>query len=200
MNRLWIHFFAIFSLTFVSTIQAQPPAAPPAKSVQQPAKQQTDQRQKPDMGNILIGGLKKVDGCLQVKTCRWEDGKQSIVAWFENKEAAENWYYSATHQAMMGGKVDDSLEKREPMQHIENVDQPMMVIATLTPAAKPELPGFKIPISQISIELFAALPGGAYVGGRVSPETFKVPHMRNYLGDDANAAGANGKPSDSKSR
>ena len=73
------------------------------------------------------------------------------------------------------------------MEHVDDEAQPVMVIATLTPSDKPELPGMKIPISQISIELFAALPGGAQISGRVSPETFRVPHMRGSTAESAAA-------------
>ena len=85
---------------------------------------------------------------------------------------------------MIGNKTDGAKKADEPMEHIQDDNQPIMVIASLTPAAKPELPGINIPISQISIELFAPLPGGAHVGGRVSPKNFKVPHMRDYTDYD----------------
>ena len=157
---------------------ASPQVAPPAKPVQQ--KPASDKQRQPDMGMILMRGLKETPGCLGVKTCRWDDGKQSIVAWFEDKDAAATWYYSATHQAMMKGNTDEEDTEKEPMQHIVDDSQPIMVIASITPSDRPRLPGIKIPISQISIELFRALPGGAQVGGRVSPLEFKVPHMKNY--------------------
>ena len=166
MNRVIFQWTLFACLAFVSSSFAQQTAAPPA--------------QQEDMGAILVKGLRAVDGCLQVKTCEWDDGKQSIVAWFENKKAATAWFHSPTHQAMIGGKTDGSIDNMEPMQYLEDENQPIMVIASLTPAAKPELAGMNIPISQISVELFAPLPGGALIGGRVSPPTFHVPHMRDY--------------------
>ena len=66
-----------------------------------------------DMGRLLLDGLKEVDGCLAVKQCGWNDGKQSIVAWFKNKKAAAEWYYSPIHQAMMAGGNDGELASRK---------------------------------------------------------------------------------------
>ena len=180
MSRLIASSIIAISLTIGSTAWAQQSIAPSKKSGQQEADQQTDQQQGGDMGGMLIKGLQAVDGCIAVKTCDWSDGKQSIVAWFKNKEAVETWYYSRTHQGMMRAMTDGSFEADEPMQHIENEDQPIMVIATLTPSDKMDLPNMKMPISQISIELFAALPGGAHVNGRASPDGFEVPHMKDY--------------------
>ena len=160
------------ALILTSTATAQRSAAPSATG------------QRPDMGKMLMQGLKEVDGCLEVKTCKWNDGKSSIVAWFVDKAAAADWYYSDVHQGMIGNKTDGSLRDDEPMKYLVDEDQPIMVIATLTHSEKPELSGIDIPISQISIELFAPLPGGAQVGGRVSPAAFPVPHMRDYTSSD----------------
>ena len=157
------------ALILVSTATAQRTAAPESTA-----------RQRPDMGQLLMKGLKEVDGCLAVKSCDWNDGKSSIVAWFENKAAAVDWYYSDVHQGMIGNKTDGSRQDDEPMKYIVDEDQPIMVIATITPSDEPRLSGIDIPISQISIELFAPLPGGAHVGGRVSPASLEVPHMRDY--------------------
>ena len=169
MQRPIIHMALLASLVFVSSSLAQQ-TAPPA--------------QQEDVGAILVKGLRAIDGCLQVKTCDWDDGKQSIVAWFENKKAATAWFHSPTHQAIIGGKTDGSMDNMEPMQYIEDESQPIMVIASLTPSSKPELPGMNLPISQISVELFAPLPGGAYISGRVSPLDMNVPHMRDYTETD----------------
>lgn len=164
MHRRIPRFLVVILLTSRSSVIAQEVATRP-----EPPR---------NMGALLMQGLREVEGCLEVKTCEWNDGKRSIVAWFEDKDAAVAWYYSDTHQAMIGTKTDGTMKNQEPMQYV--TDQPVMVIATLTPAHKPELPGVQIPISQISIELFSALPGGAQIGGRVSPPEFKIPHMRDY--------------------
>ena len=144
----------------------------------QPARQQEgqpDMRPNEDMGRMLINGLRASPGCLGVDAGSMNSGKQTIIAWFENKKAVTAWYYHPVHRGFMqavGGNADDS----KPLQHVENENTPIMVIASITPEAKPG-PG-KPPFSQISIELYAPLPGGAHVNGRLAPETFEVPHMR----------------------
>ncbi len=159
----------------------QPPAAtePQAVESQQPA------TQKLDMGDQLIEAIKKTEGCLGVDSCRWQSGKQSIVAWFENKEAVVNWYYNDVHQTMVGGQTAADVQGKKPLEFVTDEDQPIMVVATLTPSRKPELPGVYLPIKQISIELFSPLPGGAHINGRLSPDTFEVPHMRGYSPEPA---------------
>jgi hypothetical protein len=42
----------------------------------------------------LIGLLKATPGVLGVDAAQTMSGKQVIFAWFENKKAALNWYYS----------------------------------------------------------------------------------------------------------
>ena len=54
-----------------------------------------------------------------------------------------------------------------------------MVIASLTFSDRPQIDGIPIPISQISIEVYQAAPGGAYINGKLAPESFKVEHMKN---------------------
>jgi len=48
----------------------------------------------------LVGALKATPGCLGVETARTSSGKQVIFAWFENKKAVLNWYYSDTHRSV----------------------------------------------------------------------------------------------------
>ncbi|MEM7227650.1 MAG: hypothetical protein AAF432_02440 [Planctomycetota bacterium] len=131
-----------------------------------------------DMTAMLVNGLKATPGCLGVDLGGFESGRQSIFAWFENKAACKAWYYSRPHQAMMNMVTGDE-ELDPPLAHVED-DGPIMVIATITPSNQPEIDGFPMPISQISIELFRPLPGGAHVNGRLSPAELEVPHMRDY--------------------
>lgn len=49
----------------------------------------------------LVGGLKATPGCLGVETAQTSSGKNVIFAWFENKKAALNWYYSDMHKQVM---------------------------------------------------------------------------------------------------
>ncbi len=130
-----------------------------------------------EMGERLAEGLRETKGCLGVDLAQWQSGKNTICAWFEDKAAVERWYYSNTHQGFMGaigGRAGDD----EPMEHVET-DGPIMVMATLSFDGPPALAGSKIPFSQISIELFEPLPGGAFIRERLAPEKFKVEHMRD---------------------
>ena len=177
MSRYILH-CAVFALFAAVGIAVAQEAKTPKGDAGAPAA--ADQGGGQDIGDRLIRGLKETEGCLGVKTCNWPDGMQSIFAWFENKNAAETWFWSDVHQQlveMVGGLPDDHV----PMRHVsDDDDQPMMVIASLTPSKKPGLEGVPFPISQISIELFSAAPGGAFSGGRLSPPAFKVPHMKGY--------------------
>ncbi|MCA9297383.1 MAG: hypothetical protein KC983_12720 [Phycisphaerales bacterium] len=142
--------------------------------------------EQPDFGAMLVQGLKNTPGCLAVDLGSFESGKQSIFAWFENKAAVKAWYYSRTHMGVMNMVMGDD-EAPPPLAYVDE-DGPILVIASITPSADPKLKGFPMPIDQISIELFRALPGGAHVNGRLSPETFIVPHMRDYTAAvDANS-------------
>ena len=96
-------------------------------------------------------------------------------------DAATAWFNSPTHQAMIGGKTDGSIDNMEPMEYIDDEEQPIMVIASLTPSSRPCRKAAELGFD--SVELFAPLPGGALIGGRVSPPTFDVPHMRDYTKD-----------------
>src|SRR6266550_6919662 len=49
----------------------------------------------------LVAALKATPGCLGVETARTASGKQVIFAWFENKKALLDWYYSPAHQQLM---------------------------------------------------------------------------------------------------
>lgn len=48
-----------------------------------------------------------------------------------------------------------------------------------------EIPDVPFPISQIAIEIYEALPGGAYIMGRFAPDGVKVAHMRDYTPQEA---------------
>ena len=130
-------------------------------------------------GLKLIEGLKKTEGCLGVDAGQWMSGKRTIIAWFKDKKAVLRWYYSEEHQEAMT-LFTEGAEKHKPLAHVPDDGKPIMVMATLTLAKKPAFEGLNLPVSQISIELFAPLPGGAHAGGRLAPPTFEVPHMRDY--------------------
>jgi hypothetical protein len=124
----------------------------------------------------LVAGLKATPGCLGVETARTASGKQVIFAWFENKKAALAWYYSDMHRSVSKGFFPNATE-RAPMADIPDDGQPIMAIASLTPAP----PGgeTKSPFSQIAIELYRPLPGGLALGGHFAPASMQVPGLRD---------------------
>jgi len=136
----------------------------------------------PNMGEMLVKGLQSTPGCLGVDGGEMSSGKNVIIAWFENKAAAKRWYYSDTHQYVIKGLVkDDEMGKeKEPLAHVKDEQTPVMVIASITFSDRPHFDGLDLPISQIAIELYAPLPGGAFLGERLAPNTFKVEHMRDF--------------------
>lgn len=128
-----------------------------------------------NMGQILAGAIRSVDGCLGVDLAETQSGKNVIIAWFKDAESARNWYRHPVHQRMMG-RVNADAEAKQPLEHVPD-GIPVMVVATITFAERPMIEGIPMPISQISIELYTPLPGGAAINGRLAPETMPVEHM-----------------------
>jgi hypothetical protein len=127
-------------------------------------------------GPDLVGALKAVPGCLGVETARTATGKQVIFAWFENKKALLDWYYSPVHQQLMA-QFFPGATSRTPMPDVVDNGQPILAIASLTMADKPVGGVSSLPISKIAIELYQPLPGGIALGGRFSPTALKVPGL-----------------------
>jgi hypothetical protein len=142
------------------------------------AGQQPASGQPPAGGGFpdLVAALKATPGCLGVDTARTSSGKQVIFAWFENKKAVLNWYYSDTHQAVKKMFAPASGE-RTPMADVPDDGNPVLAIASLTPSGAPGSGGMPFGVSQIAIELYRPLPGGLAAGGRFSPSTMKVPGL-----------------------
>ena len=61
---------------------------------------------------------------------------------------------------------------------------PIMAIAAITFSDEAEFEATQLPISQISIELYAPITGGVYLGGRFAPESFAVEGMRDLTAED----------------
>ncbi len=135
---------------------------------------------RPDFGRMLLEGLRATEGCVGVEAAQMQSGKLTIIAWFEDKAAVERWYYSEMHRRMMEGVGSDP-EDNPPMTHVENPDLPVMVMASVTMGGGADgrgaIPG-SIPASQLSIELYTPLPGGAAFNGRLTPEAIEIPHFR----------------------
>src|SRR5437867_8267994 len=81
----------------------------------------------------LVAGLKATPGCLGVETARTASGKQVIFAWFENKKAVLNWYYSDMHRSV-SKQFFPGAPERTPMADIPDDGSPILAIASLTPA------------------------------------------------------------------
>jgi len=148
------------------------------------------QDKKPAAGGLaamgdLVGALKASPGCLGVDTARTASGKQVIFAWFEDKKAVLKWYHGDVHQKAM--KLFTSTEEYpRPLKEIAADTGPIMVIASLTPAKEEKLKGLALPVSQIAIELYQPLPGGAAIGGRFAPLQMKVKGFRDYSEKEKN--------------
>jgi hypothetical protein len=122
----------------------------------------------------LVGMLKATPGVLGVDAARTLSGKQVIFAWFENKKAVLNWYYSEGHQNLIKTLASGGNGGRTPMADVPDDGKPILAIASLTMSTQPQVAGVQIPVSQIAIELYAPLPGGLAAGGRFAPSTVHV--------------------------
>jgi len=122
----------------------------------------------------LIGMLKATPGVLGVDAAQTMSGKQVIFAWFENKKAALNWYYSEGHQNLIKTLASGGNQGRTPMADVPDDGNPILAIASITLSKQPQVSGVQLPVSQIAIELYSPLPGGLAAGGRFAPSTVKV--------------------------
>jgi hypothetical protein len=135
--------------------------------------------QAPPQGGLpdLVASLKATPGVLGVDAGQMASRKQVIFAWFENKQAVLNWFYSDAHQTVMRMYTPGASSGRKPLADIADASGPILAIASLTVADKAQVAGVQPPVSQIAIELYAPLPGGLAVGGRFAPATVKVPGL-----------------------
>jgi hypothetical protein len=136
----------------------------------------------------LVGSLRATPAVLGVDAGQMASRKQVIFAWFENKQAVLNWFYSDAHQAYMRAITPGAGGGRTPLADIADNSGPILAIASLTMSEKPQVEGVQMPISQIAIELYAPLPGGLAAGGRFAPAAMKVPGLIDVtLGPPASA-------------
>jgi hypothetical protein len=137
----------------------------------------------------LVAMLKSTPGCLGVEAARTAGGKQVLFAWFENKQAVLNWFYSPGHQQLMKMFSPGGSSGRKPLAEIADNSGPIMAIASLTMTDKPQVGGVQLPVSQIAIELYAPLPGGLAAGGRFAPATVKVSGLMEVPAEPVPATG-----------
>ncbi len=127
----------------------------------------------------LVGGLQAIEGVLGVETATTASGKQVIFAWFESKAAVLRWYNSGMHRGVQQAFFPDQ-EFGTPLEGVPDDIGPVLAIASITMATKPELEATSLPISQIAIELYTPLTGGLFLGGRFAPDTLEVPNLKDY--------------------
>ena len=134
----------------------------------------------------LVSGLKEIEGCLGVETAQTTSGKNVIFAWFEDKAAATDWYYSEMHQGAMRAFFPDREHdaEHEPMAEVPENVGPVLAIASITMSPRHEVEASTLPISQIAIELYTPITGGLAVGGRFAPEGLVVPKRKVIVDDE----------------
>jgi len=160
------------ALALGATMLTLPAASAPSGAIERVA----HQPQNLDIGQILFEGLANSEGCLKVMGADTSEGHNVIIAWFENKEAVETWYYSQTHTRVMKMVGSDPSHKK-PMARVDDDDITVMVMASITFGGEQVIPG-PMPVSQISIELYTPLDAGASVNGRLMPESIQLEHFR----------------------
>lgn len=131
--------------------------------------------QFPDLGK----GLMETPGCLGIRGLDSMGGKQHIIfAWFKNKKAVADWYYSKMHQGAMATFFPGVGKNHVPLSLFKDDTAPVMMIASVTVADKPE--AGKPPFTQIAIEAYTPVPGGFGVGGTFAPAALKVPGFEDF--------------------
>lgn len=135
---------------------------------------------------MLMSGLKGTEGCLGAEAAKFQNGKYSIVAWFKDKASVQRWYNSPIHVMMMRGMGTDP-QAYVPLEHVEDPNTPVMVMATMTLGEGEKLG--MMPFNQISIEMYTPLPGGAMYNGRLAPEGFPIPDFKDVAAGAGEAEG-----------
>lgn len=130
----------------------------------------------PDEFPDLAAGLRAIQGNLGVETAQTSSGKQVIFAWFQDKASVLRWYYSEMHRGVQDRFFPDR-PPHEPLSHVADDVGPILAIASITPAQEAAVAHIGLPVSQISIELYAPLPGGLSLGGTFAPAALEVPGM-----------------------
>jgi quinol monooxygenase YgiN len=153
-------------------------AVPRQEKAERPAPPQDQKQALPD----LLKGLEETRGCLGVDAARTKSGKQVIFAWFEDKRAVERWYHSPMHRQVM--QLMDGVAVPHPLRELPDDGGPILVVASLTPSAEPKVEGLPMPISQIAIEMYAPLPGGASIGGTFAPKALRIPQHKYDEGEE----------------
>jgi len=170
-NGLWTARIAVFAIWAMGTdVQAQ-------------AQEEKTYHPEDFFPNLEME-LQATPGCLGVEGAKTNSGKEVIFSWFKDKESLLGWYHSELHQKIMG-KVFPGKEFRTPLENVPDDSGPILVVASLTFDSQAKLGG-RLPISQIAIELYTPLSGGAFVKGRFAPSSLEVPNLMEYTSDGSN--------------
>ncbi len=97
----------------------------------------------------FLAKLEKQPGLLGVHALSSMDNKGMLVilTWWKNKKALNDWFYSETHQGIIGEFYGKAKPGSGP-------------VGSKTPAGG---------MGQVGIELFTPLPGGLVYGGGLTP-------------------------------
>jgi hypothetical protein len=98
---------------------------------------------------MFLAKLEKQPGLLGVHALSSIDnrGMLVILTWWENKKALNDWFYSETHQSIIGEYYGKAQRAAGP-------------VGSGTPTGG---------MGQVGIELFTPLPGGRVYGGGLMP-------------------------------
>jgi antibiotic biosynthesis monooxygenase len=156
----------------------QTPASAPGQSQQAATPELAAAYQKAVSSGFpdLPAALRATPGCLGVETARTASGKQVIFAWFENKQAVLNWYYSEPHQRLIKQFSGGHVRPGGPLTGVPD-EGPVLAVASLTIPTAPTDGNVAAATTQIAIELYAPLPGGLAAGGRFAPSSLRVPGL-----------------------
>lgn len=102
-----------------------------------------------------------------------------LFAWFSDKTSVLTWYYSDLHRRLQDAYFPER-QHRDPLAGVADDVGPLMAIASLTLGDKTGLRETTLPISQISIELYAPITGGLFLGDRFAPQALEVAGMADY--------------------
>ena len=146
------------------------------RGAEQPTQQEDPPLPAGNMGDILAGAIRGVEGCYGVELAQTQSGKSVIFGWFEDKAAVMRWYNHPMHRGLMGGAGGE----RTPLEHVPDDAKNLMVVATITMSDAEHIEGFPMPIRQISIETYQSMPTGIAINGRFSPAEMKIPNLDDH--------------------
>jgi tetratricopeptide (TPR) repeat protein len=159
------------------------PAAPETRAIEREL-EELGERPRAGFPNV-IEALRAAPGCLGVETAQTTSGRRVIFAWFEDKKALVDWYYSEPHQAAMKRVFPDLTVERAPLADLAEDSGPILAIVSVKFTERSGRTWPARPIASIGIELYGPLPGGIALGGRFAPAALRVPGLREF---DAGAA------------